>query len=72
MKKITKDTTLKEVLMIEGSLEVLMENNVPCITCPFAKAEMDKLKIGEICDKYNIDCELLLTELSMLEGKKKK
>lgn len=74
MKKITKETTLEEVLKIGGSEEILAENNVPCITCPLAKMEMDKLKIGHICEQYGIDCDLLLTELNALvlkESKKK-
>lgn len=66
MKQITKETTLGEVMKINGSLEVLSENEVPCVTCPFAKMEMDKLKVGQICDQYGIDCELLLTELNAL------
>jgi hypothetical protein len=70
MKKITIDSTLAEIMKIKGSLEILSENNVPCVSCPFAKMEMDKLKLGEICEKYGIDLELLLVELNELAEKK--
>jgi len=72
MKKINKESTLGEVMKLKGSLEVLSDNNVPCVTCPFAKMEMDKLKVGQICEQYGIDCDLLLTELNALVLRKSK
>ncbi len=72
MKKITKDSTLGEAMSIKGSEEVLAENNVPCVSCPFARMEMDKLKVGQICEQYGIDCDLLLTELNALGSRRKK
>jgi len=72
VKKITKESTLADVMKIEGSSEVLAENNVPCVTCPFARMEMDQLKIGQICEQYGIDCDLLLTELNEFAPKKPK
>jgi hypothetical protein len=72
MKKITPESTLAEVMKIEGSSEILAENNVPCVACPFARMEMDKLKIGQICEQYGIDCDLLLTEINALGSKKSK
>ena len=64
MKKITKNTTLAEVLEYSGAEKILVKHNVPCVTCPFAKMEMDKLKIGQICKMYKIDIDKLLTELN--------
>ncbi len=64
MKKITKDTTLAKVLEHSGTEKILAKHNVPCVTCPFAKMEMDKLKIGQICKTYGIDIDRLLKELN--------
>ena len=49
---ITKDTVLKEVL---DKKDVLIKFNVPCLTCPMMKMEMDELTIGDICSKYELD-----------------
>ena len=63
-KKITKNTTLAEVLEFPKAQEILVKYNLPCLTCPFAKLEMDKLKLGQICQMYGIDLESLLKELN--------
>ncbi len=64
MKKITKDTSLAKVLEDSGAEKILAKHNVPCVTCPFVKMEMDKLKIGQICKIYGIDIDKLLKELN--------
>jgi len=61
MPEITEETTLKEVLEKE---EILKKHGVPCIDCPMAKMEMDRLKIGEICKIYGIDSKKLLKDLN--------
>ena len=67
--KITKNTTLKEILELEDAQEVLSRHNVPCVSCPFAKMEMEKLTLGDICKNYNIKIENLLKDLRELEKK---
>ncbi len=62
--KINKNTTLKEVLESPFSEEILTKHNVPCVTCPMAKFEMEKLTLNHICQMYNIDCPKLIKELS--------
>lgn len=64
MPKITKDTTLAEILEIPGAENILAKYNLPCLFCPMAKLEMDKLKIGQICEMYKIDSKKLLKELN--------
>jgi len=59
-----KNTTLKEIISVSGMEEILKKHGVPCITCPFAKMEMDKLKLGDICRIYNINLEKLLKDLN--------
>jgi len=66
MKKITKDTTLAEILEIERVEKILAKYNLPCLTCPLAELEMENLKIGQVCKMYGIDTEKLLKELNEL------
>ena len=65
--KITKDTTLKKILEIKGAEETLSKHSVPCVTCPFAKMEMEKLKLEDICKNYSINLKDLLSDLNKLE-----
>jgi len=62
--KITKDTTLVEILKYSASEEILAKYNVPCLGCPMAKFELENLKIGEVCKMYGIDAEKLIKELN--------
>ena len=66
--KIAKDATLAEILEIPGAEEVLTKHGVPCVTCPYAKMEMDKLKIGEVCKMYGVDLDKLLKDLTGLSA----
>ena len=63
-KKYIKDSTLAEILKHSQSKEILRKHNVPCITCPFAKLEMNKLTIRQIAEMYNVNLENLLKELN--------
>ena len=62
--KITKNTTLSEILKIPGAEKILLKYNLPCLGCSFAIFEMDSLKIGEICKSYNINTDKLIKELA--------
>ena len=64
MKKITKNTILSEILADQKMAEVLAKHNLPCLSCPFAKYEMEQLKIGEVCKQYGINTEKLFKELN--------
>ena len=64
MAKITKDTTLAEILKNPEVEKILAKYNFPCLSCPFAELEMENLKIGEVCQMYGIDLEKLLRELN--------
>jgi len=64
MPKITKDTTLAEILKHSELEKILMKYKLPCLGCPFAKFEMENLKIGEVCKMYGINLENLLKELN--------
>ncbi len=62
--KITEDITLAEILKMPGSEAILAKYNLPCLSCPMAKFEMEKLKLGDVCKMYGIDLENLLRELN--------
>lgn len=60
----TEDTKLGELLDNEETKSILTEFGVPCISCPFARMELDILTIGKICESYDIDLEKLLEKLN--------
>jgi hybrid cluster-associated redox disulfide protein len=62
--KITENTTLAEVLEKPEFVKILVKYNLPCLSCPFAKMEMENLKIGQICQMYDIDVGKLLKDLN--------
>ena len=65
--KITKDTSLSEILSLAGAKKILAKYHLPCLTCPFAQIEMEELKIGKVCEMYKIDLEGLLEELNKID-----
>ena len=67
MDKITKDTTLDEIIKDAKAQEILLKYNVPCLGCSFAQYEMKELKLGDICKMYNIDIKGLLKDLNKKE-----
>jgi len=62
--KITARTTLAGLLKNPKSREILAKHNLPCLTCPLARSEIENLKLGQVCKMYNIDIEKLLKELN--------
>ena len=64
MFKITKDSTLAEILKYPEAEKILQKYDLPCLSCPMAKLEMRFLKIGQIATMYGIDLEELLKELN--------
>jgi len=66
MGKITQNTTLKKILEVRGSDEVLAKYGVPCLSCPMASLEINRLKIGEVCKMYGLNLEKILEELNKI------
>ena len=62
--KFTENTTLAEILSYPKIRDILLKYNLPCLGCPFAKMEMENLKIGQVCQMYDINVEKLLKELN--------
>jgi len=51
-------------LKYPGVEKILFKYNLPCLGCPLFKTEMEKLKIGQVCQNYGIEVEKLLEELN--------
>lgn len=64
MSKFNQDTTISEILKHPEGKKILEEYNLPCLSCPWAKFEMDNLRIGEVCKIYGIDYDKLIKELN--------
>jgi len=62
--RITKNSTLEKILEQKNGEKVLHKNGVPCLSCPMASFEIDKLKIGEVCKMYGLDLVKILKELN--------
>lgn len=69
MPKITQKTTLAELLDNSKAIEILKKYNLPCLGCPFAKEEIENLKIDQVCKMYNINFQDLLKDLNRVYNK---
>ncbi len=63
-KEFTAKTKIKEVLKDEKFKTILTQNNFPCMTCPFAEAEMNSMDLQTVARTYNLDLAKLLAELN--------
>jgi len=61
---ITKNTILSEILNKKGAEKILAKYNLPCLTCPMARFEIESLKLEQVCETYGIDIEKLVAELN--------
>ena len=62
--KITKKTRLSEILDEKKFAKIFEKYEFPCISCPFARMEMENLDIGSVCEMYGIDAVDLIKELN--------
>ena len=62
--KVTSKTTLAKIVEEKNGAKVLMENGVPCLSCPMSQFEIDKLQIGEVCKMYGLNLKKILKELN--------
>lgn len=62
--KITEKTTLEKILDKKGADEILAKHGVPCLSCPMAQFEIDRLEIGEVCKMYGLNLERILKDLN--------
>lgn len=64
MKKITAKSTLAEILKEKGADKVLAKHGVPCLSCPMASFEIEKLQIGQVSKMYELDLKKILEDLN--------
>jgi hypothetical protein len=64
MSKITSKTTLAKILEIKNGEEILHKFGVPCMSCPMAKFEIEKLEIGQVCKMYGLPLKEILKGLN--------
>jgi len=65
--EVNENTTLSDILKIEGAKTMLSKYQLPCLHCPMASMEMENLKIGDICRMYGIDAKSLLEDMNKKE-----
>ena len=70
--KITKNTTIAEILKKPGAEEILIKYNLPCLSCSMAKFELKHLKIGDVAKVYKLDLEGILQEFNKARSKSPK
>jgi len=63
-KRITEDTTLEDILRHPETSSILVKHGIYCPTCPFARFEMGKLRIGDVARTYRVNINNLLKELN--------
>jgi len=68
--KITKKTKLSKIIDEKKVVKILEKYEFPCISCPFARMEMEELELGSICEMYGIDANALIKELNEKLDKK--
>lgn len=64
MKKITSKSTLAEILKHKVADKVLTKHGVPCLSCPMASFEIEKLQIGDVCKMYELNLNAILKDLN--------
>lgn len=65
--KFNQKSTLKNILTKKGAEEILAKYGVPCISCPMASSEVEKLEIGMVGKMYGLETKKILNELNMLK-----
>lgn len=64
MKKIVKKSTLGEAFNHPNGKKILAKHGVPCVGCPMAAMELEKLTLQDIANRYSLDLKNLLKELN--------
>jgi len=62
--KVDEHTKLGKIIKLKGVDKILEKYNVPCLSCPMAKLEIDSLEIGDVCDNYGIPKKELILEIN--------
>lgn len=64
LNEITADTKLAQILEFPLAEEILRKYNLPCLSCPMAKFEIQSLTIGQASGAYGLDLDNMLKDLN--------
>ena len=70
LEKVTEQTLLGEVINDERIIPILKKYNFPCVSCPLAQYELEKLKVIDIAKFYGINAEEVIKEINAYLGEK--
>jgi len=70
--KVDKHTKLGKIMKMKGMEKILTKYNVPCVSCPMAKMEIDSLEIGYVCKLYGLPEKEIILEINKILKKKDK
>ena len=70
--KVDKNTKLGKIMKMKGMEKILTKYNVPCVSCPMAKMEIDSLEIGYVCKLYGLPEKEIILEINKILKKKDK
>lgn len=62
--KIDSKTKLVEILKKKEAVEILEKHNLPCLSCPWAKMEIENLEIGKVLEIYGLNAKKVIKELN--------
>lgn len=62
--EISENTKLAEILEYPLVEDILRKFNLPCLSCPMAKFELETLTLGQVSGAYGLDLENMLKELN--------
>jgi len=55
--KVTSKTKLDKLLRNKKAEKILMEQGLPCVSCPYARYETGEFELGEVCKRYGLDAK---------------
>jgi hypothetical protein len=64
VREFSLDTKLAEILEFSEAEAILRKYNLPCLTCPMAKFEMQELSLGQVSGAYGLQGQKILDELN--------
>lgn len=64
--KISENSKIKNILEIKGAEKILAKYNFPCLSCPMAAFEIERLELGKVCQMYGLNIKNILKELNLI------
>ena len=71
VREFSLETKLAEILEFPEAEAILRKYNLPCLTCPMAKFEMQELSLGQVSGVYGLQGQKILDELNEARSRKR-